>query len=316
MATTLDINSSYVGEYAGKIITPALLAATTLEKGGVEILPNIKKSTVIQKMDMSNLVQDGTCDFNASGNVVLTERTITPKELQVNLDLCKKEFINTWEAMQMGMSAYHQMPNSFKDYFLARMMAKVASQNETSYWKGVNATNGQYDGIVTQIAADADLPSGQEVTGTTVTAANVITELGKIHDAIPDRLYTEEGMHIYVSQSIYKAYMTALGGFGASGLGANGVNAQGTNQAFGDLNFVGVPIFVANGLGANEAIATTKSNLYFGTSMMDDYNKVKTIDMEDIDGSQNIRFVMRFTAAANYGYAQDIVTYGITNSAN
>jgi hypothetical protein len=38
--------------------------------------------------------------------------------------------------------------------------------------------------------------------------------------------------------------------------------------------------------------------------------------MADIDGSQNVRVVMRFTAGVQYGIVDDIVTYGITNSAN
>jgi len=108
-----------------------------------------------------------------------------------------------------------------------------------------------------------DLPSGQEIAGTTVTASNVVTELGKIVDAMPSALYGEEDAYIYVSQNIARAYVRALGGFGASGLGANGTNAQGT-QWFnnGSLSFDGVKLFVANGLADNDAIATTKSNLF------------------------------------------------------
>jgi hypothetical protein len=43
---------------------------------------------------------------------------------------------------------------------------------------------------------------------------------------------------------------------------------------------------------------------------------VKVIDMADIDGSQNVRFVARYTAGVNYSFAGDIVTYGISNTAN
>lgn len=315
MATTLNITSTYAGEYAGKIIAPALLSAPTIENGGVEIMPNVKKSSVIQKIDTGTLIADATCDFNASSTVTLTERIITPKELQVNTQLCKKDFVETWEAIQMGYSAHHEMPKTFQDFFLARMAAKVASSNETLFWNGVDGA-GQYDGIATKIAVDALLPAAQEVTGTTVTAANVITELGKIVDAIPARLYGQPDTFIYVSQSIYKLYKRALGGFGTSGLGANGYGGLGNNQDLGGLQFDGVPLFVAEGLTANQAICTQKSNLFFGTGLMNDWNEVKLIDMADIDGSQNVRFVMRFTAAADYGYAEDMVTYGITNSAN
>lgn len=316
MASTLDITSTYAGESAGKIIAPALLMSPTIDRGGVEIMPNIKKSSTIQKIDIDSIVKDGTCDFDASGNIVLTERTITPKELQVNVQICKKEFINTWDAIQMGYSAYHDVPASFREFFLARMAAKVASKNEVSFWNGVAATNGEYAGIMTQLTTDAALPAAQEVAGTTVTAANVVTELGKIVDALPARLYGQPDTHIYVSQSIYKLYKRALGGFGASGLGANGYRGEGNNQDLGDVQFDGIPLFVAEGLTANQALCTQKSNLFFGTGLMSDYNEVQLIDMSPLDGSQNIRFVMRFTAAANYGYAEDVVTYGITNSAN
>ena len=63
-------------------------------------------------------------------------------------------------------------------------------------------------------------------------------------------------------------------------------------------------------------MAAEKSNIYFGTGLLADHNEVKVLDMSDLDGSDNIRVVMRFTAGVQYGIVDDIVTYGITNSAN
>jgi len=167
------------------------------------------------------------------------------------------------------------------------------------------------------LSTDAALPTANEVTGTTVDAANVIAQLGSIVDAIPSTLYGSEDLNIYVSQNIARAYVRALGGFGTSGLGANGTNALGTQWwNNGSLTFDGVKIFVANGLAANTAIAAEKSNLFFGTGLLADHNEVKVIDMADIDGSQNVRVVMRFTAGVQYGIVSDIVTYGIVNAAN
>ena len=56
-------------------------------------------------------------------------------------------------------------------------------------------------------------------------------------------------------------------------------------------------------------MAAQKSNLYFGTGLLSDHNEVKLIDMADIDGSQNVRLVMRFTAGVQMGIAEDIVIY-------
>jgi len=317
MATTTSITTTYAGEFAGKYVAAALLSANTIDKGGITVLPNVKYKQVLKRLSTDAILKDATCDFSATSTVTLTEKIIQPKEMQVNLQLCKKDFHSDWEAISMGYSAFDALPKTFADYLIGHVAAKVAAKNETNIWAGDDSNSGEFDGIATLVAADAGLPTAQEVAGTTVTASNVITELGKIVDAIPSALYTNEGLRIYVSQNIAKAYVRALGGFGASGLGSNGTNNQGTQwYTNGELMFDGIKIFVANGLAANKAIATTVDNLYFGTGLMSDMNEVKLIDMADIDGSQNVRVVMRLTAGVQYAVVEDIVTYGITNSAN
>jgi hypothetical protein len=216
----------------------------------------------------------------------------------------------------MGYGAFDVMPKSFSDFLIAHVAEKVASAMESTIWTGVNATAGQFAGLSTQIALDAALPAAQEVTGTTVTAANVITELGKLVDAIPARLYGQPDLKLYVSQNIYKAYVRALGGFASGGVGSNGYDNKGTNQALGELMFDGVPVFMANGLAANTAWATPTSNLHFATGLLNDMNEVKVLDTSETLGDQNVRVIMRFTADAKYGFAEDCVVYGITNSAN
>jgi hypothetical protein len=317
MATTTSITTTYAGEFKDKIIAAALLSSPTIDNGGIEIKPNIKYKEVIKKLATDAILKNATCDFDATSTVTLTERILTPEEFQVNLSLCKKDFHSDFLSAQQGYSAFDVLPKTFADFLVAHVAAKVAAKNETNIWSGVTANAGEFDGFATLLAADAALPTANEVAGTTVTAANVVAELGKIVDAIPAALYTNENLYIYVSQNIARAYVRALGGFGASGLGANGTNAQGTQwYNNGSLSFDGVKIFVANGMASNKAIATTKDNLYFGTGLLSDHSEVKVIDMADIDGSQNVRVVMRLTAGVQYGIVEDIVTYGITNSAN
>ena len=315
--TTQNASVAYNGEFAGQYISAALLSASTLEGGGLTVKPNIKFQEVIKTISTDDLVKDASCDFTATSTITLDERTLTPEYQQVNLQLCKKDFQNDWEAISMGFSAHDSLPSSFSDFLISHVAAKVAQRTETSIWEGTTATSGQFNGLTTLLAVDANLPTGNEVAGTTVTASNVITELGKIADAIPSTLYGSEDLKIYVSQNIARAYVRALGGFAADGVGAAGTNAMGT-QWFnnGALTFDGIKIFVANGLANNVAVAAEKSNLYFGTGLLADHNEVKVIDMSDIDGSQNVRVVMRFTAGVQYGIVNDIVTYGITNSAN
>jgi hypothetical protein len=317
MATTTSITTTYAGEFAGKYVSAALLSSATIENGGIEVKPNVKYKEVIKKLSTDAIVKDGTCDFDATSTITLTEKILQPEEFQVNLQLCKKDFRSDWEAVQMGYSQFDTLPPSFADFILAHVAAKVAEKNEQNIWRGVTANAGEFNGFTRLLTLDAALPAAQEVAGTTVTAANVVAELGKIVDAIPAAVYGKEDLYIYVSQNIARAYVRALGGFGASGLGANGTNNMGTQWwNNGALTFDGVKIFVANGLANNVAIAAQKSNLFFGTGLLSDHQEVKLIDMADIDGSQNVRVVMRFTAGVQYGIVEDIVTYGITNAAN
>lgn len=310
MPTTTSITTTYAGEFAGKYISAALLSASTIENGGIEVKPNVKYKEVIKRIATNDLVKNATCDFDATSTVTLTERILQPEEFQINLQLCKKDFRSDWEAIQMGYSTFDTLPPSFQDFLLAHVAAKAAENNEISIWRGVNATAGQFDGFVTLATADATVIDVASPAVGGVTATNVIAELGKVVDAIPAALYGKEDLYIYVSQSVARDYVRALGGFAASGLGANGTNALGTQwYNNGSLSFDGVKIFVANGLANDYMMAAQKSNLYFGTGLLADHNEVKVIDMADLDGSQNVRIVMRFTAGVNYGVGSEIVLY-------
>lgn len=310
MATTTSITTTYAGESAGKYISAALLSGNTIANGGLTIRPNVKFKEVVKRLELDGITKNGTCDFNDTSTLTLTERILEPKELQVNLELCKKDFRSDWDAIQMGYSAFDNLPSSFQDYLISYVAAKVAQKNEQNIWAGADG-EGSFDGFSTLLAADAALPAAQQIAGTTVTAANVIDELGKVVDQIPSSLYGRDDLFIYVSQNIFRAYKRALGGFQSGGQGAAGVGSQGNNQDINILYFDGVKIFMANGLAANTAVATTKDNLQFGTGLLSDHQEVKVLDMADLDGSQNVRIIMRFTAGVQYGVVEDIVTYGI-----
>ena len=289
--------STYAGEFAGKYLGAALLSADTLDKGAITILPNVKYKAAMKVGAMANLVRSADCDFDSStSTLTLTEKVLTPTELQVNLQICKKELHADWEAAQMGFSAFDELPPLFSDYVIARVAAEVANATETSIWSG-SAGEGNFDGFETLLAADTDVV---DVTAGTVTTANVIAELQKIVDAIPSGVYGKEDLTIYISQNIAKAYVGAQAALGYRDLYHVGQT---------EMNFQGIPLFATGGLADNTAVAAQKSNLFFGTGLLDDRNEVKVIDMADLDGSQNVRVVMRYTAGVQHGIGSDIVLY-------
>ena len=304
LATATNITTTYAGEFAGEYIAAALLSASTIDDGGLTVKPNIAYKEVIKRLDTGAVVSDASCDFNPNSSVTLTERIIQPTELQVNLQLCKKDFINDWEAQSMGYGMGQTLPPKFSDFMIAHVANQVAQKTEQTIFSGVAANAGEYDGFQTLMTADGNIPAGQDIAavGGGVNAGNVIAELSKVVDAIPSALYGKEDLFIYIPSSIAKHYVQALGGFAANGLGANGVNAQGTQWwNNGSLTVNGVKIFVCPGMSDDHMFAAQRSNLYFGTGLLNNMQEVKVIDMQDIDGSQNVRFVMRFTAGVQYG---------------
>jgi len=307
MATTTSITTTYAGEFAGKYISAALLSGTTLANDLITIKPNIKFKEVMKKVATNDIVKNASCDFDPTSTVTLTEKILQPEEFQVNLQLCKKDFISDWEAVSMGYSAYSSLPSSFADFLIGHVGAKVAQKLENNIWGGTNATAGEFDGFRTTLLADADVTDVGA--GAAVTASNVIAKIGLVVDAIPTAVYGSDDLFIYVAPNVYRAYVRALGGF-ASNVGAAGTDAKGT-QWFngGALTFDGINIVLASGLASDTMVAAEKSNLFFGTGLLSDKNEVKVIDMADIDGSQNVRVVMRFTAGIQHAIGSDIVLY-------
>jgi len=309
MATTNNITTTYAGEFAGKYIGPALLNANSIFNGGVEVKPNVKYKEVIKRLKIDDLLKDGTCDFDPTGNLDMDERILEPKELQVNITLCKKDYRSDWEAEAMGFSAHDQLPPTFSDFLIGRIAGKVAEANELSLYNGDKANSGEYDGFFTILEGEAD---SVKIDGEAITSENVIAEMGKVVDQIKQAVYSKEDLRLYVAPNVARAYVRALGGFAAAGLGANGLDNKGTTWfTNGSLTFDGISIFVGNGMEDNQMMAAEKSNLYFGTGLVSDHLEVKVLDMADLDGSQNVRMVMRFTAGVQVGITSDVVIYRV-----
>ena len=306
--TLPSVSSTYAGEFAGRYISAALLSAKTLENDLVTIVPNVKYKEVIQKVDVSGIVHDASCDFTTSGSVSLSERILEPKELQVNLELCKQNFLNSWEALQLGMSAHDEIPANFNDYLISYVGGKIAEKTEQDIWGGASANNGEFKGYLPAMSASAatggatDVIQGTDSTGS-IDSSNVIAALGNLYDSIPDAVFGKEDLFIYVPTNVAKAYQKVLGTDYANGYN----NAVTVGEK--PMNYNGIDLVHCPGMTSSYMVAATKSNLFFGTGLLSDYNEVKLLDMADLDGSQNYRVIFRYTADTQFGIGQDIAIH-------
>ena len=296
MATTTSITTTYAGDKAQGFIAAALLSAPTLDKGGITVKPNVKYKQVMQKLAVGDIIANASCDFTATSTVTLTERYLQPEDFQVNMELCKKDFESDWLSVEQGFSSFDELPTSFANYLIGHVAAKVAAKIEQNIWNGVNATAGEFDGFVALATADADVV---DVTFTGATdASNIIARLAEMVDSVPATIYGNESLNIYISQADARSYVRAQAALGYKDLYHVGQTA---------MDFEGIKLFVANGLNTSQMVAAEKDNLFFGCGLQNDMNEVKILDLADLDGSQNVRVVMRFSAGVNYAIGSEIV---------
>ena len=315
---------TYAGEAASGYIAAALLSANTLDKKLVTIMPNVKYKSVIQKIAVANLVNAASCDFvTNSGSVTISEQVLTPAELQVNVQLCKQDFLNSWEALNLGFSAFDEIPKSFNDYLVSYIGGKVAEATETNIWQGLASTgtfNGFENLFSASVAASGVLPArvsggSSAIISGSITSANIIAKFDSIVQTVPATVYGKQDLVLYVGTNVARAWQQATSGVTtAAGTTVTNIAANGYQNAFviGEkpYNYNGIDVVLCPGMSDGKVVAAQKSNLFFGTGLLSDYNQVKVIDMADIDGSQNYRIIMRFTSGVQFGIGSDIVYYG------
>jgi hypothetical protein len=272
--------NTYAGLWSGKYVAAALLSGETLSKELITLHPNVAFKEVIRNWQNSVSIDAATCDYTDNSSVTLGEYVLTTVEKQVNMTLCKNNLRTTWEAAQAGFSAFEKLPATFEEFLLAQVAAEVAQGVELGIWK----TNTFYTGGMVQYLIDnsAIISAGSGATS----GSNVVARLQEALDYSPAALYGKEGYQYYVGPSTMKAYQAALS--------AGNYNFQ-FYVGEKPMNFQGIPVTMCPGLNDSDCVLGLKSDLHFGTGLLSDYNEVKVIDMSDIDGSQNVRTIMRFT---------------------
>lgn len=290
--------NTYAGRFASKYIAAALLSGDTLAKGLISILPNVAHKAVVRNWQDSIAVDPATCDFTDTSSVTLGEYVMEVFEKQVNLQLCKDEFVDTWESVQAGVSGWKVIPKDFNSFLIAQVAAEVAQACEQGIWRTnlfyLGTTVAAISGLGGYLLDNSAIIAGGAASVTATTPANVVDRLQSMLDDMPDELYGKDGLKYYVSTSVMKAYQAALS--------AGNYNFQGY-VGEKPMDFQGIPMELVPGLTTTntgttdeiQAVLGMKTDLHFGTGLMNDKNKVKVLDMEDNDGSQNFRVIMRFT---------------------
>ena len=296
------VTSTFAGKAAGFYISAALKEANSLNF--LTLMENVKYKAVIQKMESGSELADATCDFTGAGTLTLTEAIIEPKDLQVNMEICSKNLISSWEALEMRAGAGAPAPASFDDYLISHLAGRISQGVENAIWAGTTGA-GSFLGLTTDttgvLTVDATVIDVANVggAGTAFSATNIIENLQNATAAIPSNVYTKEDLYIYMSPKSYRLYISAISALGY-------VNAYSMNGDY-DAVFEGIKIAVCNGAEDDKLVCAEKSNLFFGTDLVSDSTNIALLDMSPLNGSLNTRLIARFTGGVQVGIGADVV---------
>jgi len=280
MALTIT-SSSYAGKHAGLYVNAALKSAQSLEY--MTIRENVNYKEVINKVAGANLVKDASCNFTEnSATLTLTESVLFVEPFQVNIDVCKTTMLSDW--------AYDQQ-DDFVAFATSYLADSIADSVESSIWNGSTGTSGQFDKIATGSMTASSASAA-------FTSANIVANLGTLASDIPTSVYGKDDLYIYMNKKTYRFYISAI-----SALSAFPFNHMGQYTP----EFEGIKIAVCPGMPDNVMYAGQKSNIFFGTSLESDLTQIKVLDMENLDGSNNVRMVAKWTAGVQTGVPADFV---------
>lgn len=311
MASTLTISSStYAGELALPYLHAALLTGDTIANRYVTVKENVKFKAVLKKLSSANLVQSTSpfgCDFSVgSSALTLAEAVLTVTDLKTNIEVCKEQFAQDWEAMQTGRGFINDViPANFADFLLTYLAGKISEQIEFNLWVGnfsgsVGGASGYtaFNGLLKQISDAKSGTPDYNITAA-LSAGNIMTNIDNTVAVIPASIMGSPNTKCYMSRKTFQMYLQACMAAGTGGPLQPADNAI-MKQVYG------YEIYVCPGFSNDCLLFAQPENLFVGTDLVSDLNEVKVVDMSLTDASDNVRMAMRYRFGTQVGFAGDV----------
>lgn len=146
---------------------------------GATMLDGVKGRRKIYMGQPDEMWQAYTCAFSPDGQVSLSEAYIEVVPIKVNKEFCKDEFWDSFLVEQTSISLAGGMPQTFADWYFAKMRAEMAKEYQEIAWKGDTS----YTGATKQFLKVADgwekkLKAGANtISGTAFTVDNILAQV-------------------------------------------------------------------------------------------------------------------------------------------
>lgn len=181
MSSFIDVSGlTYCGKEAQDIFSKDIYELPLY--GNITFMDGVKGKVKLYNGEIGDVWQEYSCPFSPDGEVVLSEDFMEPAAIKVNLEECYDKFWNTFLVEQTEISLHGGIPQTFADWFFAKLRRKMATEYQEIFWKGDEDYSGTTkaflkvtDGVEKQL--DDKVPSGNTIAGSVFTVSNIIAQV-------------------------------------------------------------------------------------------------------------------------------------------
>lgn len=323
MANLLDNKIQYTVKNNGEWFYKSLKKAHTLDKEYIRVIPNVTKEVYLHKLVMANntisQVDTRDCAWTPQQRIQLTGITMDVNNYKINDEQCMEQLDSIYSEMtynSIGATkdqwpAAHDGGESLESAVMFHLQNSLSNDIERIIWGGSgNAVAGVQDGIVDKALASANTI---KVTGQTIDATNVLGEIQKVYDAIPNvvlndgefdpekaavKIFVDMNTMRYLRQALSTVptnYQVILPSFAIEG---------------GRIFYMGVEIVVV-GLPANTMVAASKDNLVFITDLLSDTQEIRAQFGNDLKDEAMLYIKGAYRANAGFIFDDEVVIYSV-----
>lgn len=211
------------------------------------------------------------------------------------------------QAMMNPGSYNTQIP--FEQIYAEEKVSQISSLIDNLIWRGNTATGSGDLALCDGFIRLADVTySGSVVDGnpgnyTAITAANIVAIVDEAVNVIPANIIDQDDLYLYCGYDFYRTYATALRN--ANLFHYTGAEDQG-EQFSQIVPGTNVRLIAVKGLNTtNKFFISSKSNLFFGTDLLNDYENFELWYSMDF---QEVRMASKWKQGVNAAF-WDYVVY-------
>jgi len=303
----INITTVYTGEVLDELLVRASTGNELVNGGHIRLVPGIKKKFTIPRLKAGKMLQkrkEQPVDGDSKGDFTYDEKYLEPQDVMAFTTFNPRLFESIWRPYQpTGALVFRELPPAVQNKMLAELAKVVDFELGGEFINGVKGNDeGQYfDGILTRIAADADVVKVPTPVG--LTQANIISKMKAVRTLIPKAVKKNPNLKLFMSIEDAENYEYELTDKPSKGADYTNMNPE----RFKGIKIVPLADWPKDVIVAAVATPNLDTNFWAGVDFADDQDII-LIDKLTNSGEKYF-FKMLLKADTNIAFGEDIVLY-------